>query len=73
MESILNQTPLTPISDDVNDLKTLTPSYFIIGSYENTVPGVFHKQKIHYRRKWRSVQAAQTCSGTGGRKIIYHL
>ena len=58
VESILNQRPLTPISDDVNDLKALTPSHFIIGSYENTVPGVFHKQEIDYRRKWRSVQAA---------------
>ena len=43
VESILNQRPLIPISDDVKDLKTLTPSHFIIGSYENTVPGVFHK------------------------------
>ena len=46
------------ISDDVNDLKALTPSHFIIGSYENTVPGVFHKQEIDYRQNWRSVQAA---------------
>ena len=38
VESILNQRPLTPISDDVNDLKALSPSHFIIGSYENTVP-----------------------------------
>ena len=58
MESILNQRPLTLISDDVNDLKALTPSHFIIGSYENTVPRVFHKQEVDYRRKWRSVQAA---------------
>ena len=57
MESILNQRPLTPIRDDVNDLKALTPSHFKIGSYENTVPGVLHKQKIDYRRKWISAQA----------------
>ena len=49
---------MTPLSDDVNDLKALTPSHFIIGSYENTVPGAFHKQEIDYRRMWRSVQAA---------------
>ena len=36
VESILNQRPLTPISDDVNDLKTPTPSHSIIGSYENS-------------------------------------
>ena len=58
VESMLNQRPLTPISDDVNDLKGLPPSQFIIGSYENTVPGVFHSQEIDYRRKRRSVQAA---------------
>ena len=46
VESILNQRPLTPVSDDVNDLKALTPSHFAIGSYENTVPGVFHKREI---------------------------
>ena len=57
LESILNQRLLTPISDDVNDLKALIPSHFIIGSYKNTVPGVFHKQEFDYHRKWRSVQA----------------
>ena len=56
--SISNQRLLTPISDDVNDLKAVTPSHFIIGSSENTVPGVFNKQEIDYRRKWGSVQAA---------------
>ena len=58
VESILNQGPLTPISDDVNDLKALTPSHFITDSYENTIPGVFHKQEIDYRRKWKLAQAA---------------
>ena len=58
VESISNQRLSTPISDDVNDLKAVTPSHFIIGSSENTVPGVFDKQEIDYRRKWRSVQAA---------------
>ena len=50
--------PLTPVSDDVDDLKALTLSHFIIGSYENTVPGVFHKQEIDYRRKRKLAQAA---------------
>ena len=57
VEAILNQRSLTSISDDVNDLKTLNPSHFLTGSYENTVPAVFHNQEIDYRRKWRSVQA----------------
>ena len=58
VESILNQRSLTPISNAVNDLKALAPSHFIIKSYENTVPGVFHKQEVDTRRKWRSAQAA---------------
>ena len=49
MESILNQRPLTPISNDVNNLKALTPGPFIIGSYENAVPRVLHKQEIDHR------------------------
>ena len=68
VESILNQRPLSPISDDVNDLKALTPSHFIIGSYENTVPGVFHKREIDHRRKWRSEQAAVDVFGIRWKK-----
>ena len=58
VESILNQRRLNPISNAVNGLKALAPSHFIIESYENTVPGVFHKQEVDSRRKWRSVQPA---------------
>ena len=43
VESILNQRSLTPVAHNVSNLKPLTPSDFIIGSYENTIPGVFHK------------------------------
>ena len=59
VESVLNQRLLTPISDDVNNLKALTPIHFIVGSYKNTVPGVFHKQEIDYCRRWRSVQVVE--------------
>ena len=56
------------ISDDVNDLKAFNPSHFIIHSYENTAPGVFHKQEIDSCRKWRSVQAAADLFRNGWKK-----
>ena len=59
VESIINQRPVVPVSDDVNDFEALTTNHFIIGSdCYNFSPGVFEKQEINLRRKWRSVQAA---------------
>ena len=56
VESILNKRSLTPISDDVSNLKALTQSHFIIDNYKNTVPGAFHKEEIDYHKKWRLIQ-----------------
>ena len=59
VESILNQRPLTTISDDITDFDALTPYHYLIGTNcQNTNPGVFHKEEIDLFRKWRSVQAA---------------
>ena len=58
-ECIINQRPLTAISDDVNDFDTLTPNHFLIGeAHLNQSPGEFSSKEISYPKKWRAVQAA---------------
>ena len=58
-ECIINQHPLTAISDDVNDFDTLTPNHFLIReAHPNQSPGEFSRKEINYPKKWRAVQAA---------------
>ena len=65
VESIINQRPIAPVSDDVNGFEALTPNHFITGSdCYSFSPGVFEKQEINLR--WSRPQ--QTYSGTGGNK-----
>ena len=47
-ECIINQRPLTAISDDVNDFDTLTPNHFLIGeAHSNQSPGEFSSKEIN--------------------------
>ena len=59
VESILNNRPITPSSDDINDYEALTPNHILFGhSSSNYALGVFRDDEINYRKKWRAVQAA---------------
>lgn len=53
---ILNDRPLTPVSNDVSDLNCLTPNSILLGRLDPSVPThVFHKAD-DYARNWRFVQ-----------------
>ena len=55
-EGILNNRPLTPVSDDPRDLEPLTPNHLLIHRPAAAPPGLFNDKDIHSRRKWRQVQ-----------------
>ena len=58
IENILNNEPMTYVSDDSNDLEPLTPNHFLMGRY-NTDEW-FNKATINNntcsRKKWQHVQ-----------------
>ena len=59
VESIVNQRPLTPNSDNIDDFEVLTPYHFLLGSQSfNPSPGDFNDSQINLRTKWKAVQAA---------------
>ena len=57
VEGILNSRPLTPVSSDPKDLDPLTPNHLLLlRANPNLPPGVFNKDEIHSKRRWRQVQ-----------------
>jgi hypothetical protein len=55
-EGIVNNRPLTPVSDDPSDLEALTPNHLLIHRPSTTPPGLFGEQDLQSRRKWKQVQ-----------------
>ena len=57
VEYIVNSRPLTPVSDDPNDLEALTPNHLLLNRSCNLAvpPGIYVKQDI-YGRHWRHAQ-----------------
>ena len=57
VESIVNSRPLTKVSDDPRDLEALTPNHLLLLRSNSTLPpGLFRKEDLYSRRRWRQVQ-----------------
>ena len=57
-ESIINGRPLTPMSDNIEDLEPLTPNHFLIGRPNpNLTPCVVYDNDVSHRRRWKQLQA----------------
>ena len=58
-EFIVNQRPLTAISDNIRVYDVLTTNHFIIGETNaNLTTGQFDNSQTNYRKKWKNVEAA---------------
>ncbi|XP_051169750.1 uncharacterized protein LOC127287070 [Leptopilina boulardi] len=57
VESILNSRPLTPMSNDPNDMRVLTPGHFLVGSSLMTIPSLDFSQTPSNRlSNWQHIQ-----------------
>ena len=57
VEKILNDRPITPVSDDPNDPSVLTPNMLLLMKSNSCIPsGIFKKTDIYARRWWKQVQ-----------------
>jgi len=58
VESMVNSRLLTPISDDPNDLESITSNHFVMNkTNDNTPLGRFGDKDLDSRRKWRKLQS----------------
>lgn len=56
-EAILNDRPLTKLSDDPSDLEPLTPNHLLLLKGKPALPpGVFEPHDLYVKRRWRQVQ-----------------
>ncbi|KAI2645930.1 Hydroxamate-type ferrichrome siderophore peptide synthetase [Labeo rohita] len=57
VETILNNRPITKVSEDPNDLEALTPNHILLLKSKPILPpGLFEKSDLYIKRRWRQVQ-----------------
>ena len=57
VESIINSRPITVVSSDPDDLEPLTPNHLLLLKSEVPLPpGLFSKDDLLSRRRWRQVR-----------------
>ena len=57
VESILNDRPITKLSEDPNDLEALTPNHLLTMKRKPVLPpGLFDKDDLYIKRRWRQIQ-----------------
>ena len=73
IESIVNNRPITVVSDDPADFAALTPNHFLLQRATQLPPGVFVSEDKFSRRRWRKVQFLWIIIGRDGYESICWL
>lgn len=56
-EAIMNDRPITSVTNDLNDVEPLTPNHLLLLKTNPIMPpGLFKKDDLYSRRRWRQVQ-----------------
>ena len=56
IEAVVNNRPITKVSDDKNDEEPLTPSHLLSLGSTGTLPPVIGESGDQYRRRWKFIQ-----------------
>ena len=74
VEAIVNSRPLTFVSNDVDDFDPLTPNHLLTTKSNVYVPppGVFQRNDVYMRRRWRRVQYLANLFWSRWRKEYLH-